>query len=113
VEHLEKDRQYKESDIPQWIYPDQEEEADPALIQQDWLSIKSTMWNYVGVIRTEKRLGRATADIQYLSARTYDFYRKSHLNPMILSLRNGVQAALIVAGAAFRNRKSRGTHYIV
>jgi L-aspartate oxidase len=107
------DATYKESEIPEWIYPDQEEEADPALIQQDWLSIKSTMWNYVGIIRTEKRLERATADLQYLSSRTYDFYRKSHLNPMILSLRNGVQAALIVAGAAYRNRESRGTHYIV
>jgi L-aspartate oxidase len=112
VEHIEREKPYEESDIPQWIYPDQEEEADPALIQQDWLSIKSTMWNYVGIIRTEKRLERATADLQYLSNRTYDFYRKSHLNPMTLSLRNGVQAALMVAGAAFRNRRSRGTHYI-
>jgi L-aspartate oxidase len=113
IEHLEKKRLYKESDIPQWIYPDQEEEADPALIQQDWVSIKSTMWNYVGIIRTEKRLERATADLQYLWNRTHDFYRKSHLNPMTLALRNGVQAALMVAGAAFRNRRSRGTHYIV
>jgi L-aspartate oxidase len=108
-----KERAYVESDIREWIYPDQEEEADPALIQQDWLSIKTTMWNYVGIIRTEKRLERATADLQYLSNRTYDFYRKSHLNPMILSLRNGVQTSLMVAGAAFRNRESRGTHYVV
>jgi L-aspartate oxidase len=107
------EKEYVESEIPEWIYPDQEEEADPALIQQDWLSIKSTMWNYVGIIRTENRLDRATADLQYLSNRIYDFYRKSHLNPMILSLRNGVQTALMVAEAAFRNRESRGTHYIV
>ncbi len=110
--HLVREKSYKESDIPKWIYPDQEDETDPALIQQDWLSIKSTMWNYVGIIRTEKRLERATADLRYLSNRIDDFYRKSHLNPMIVSLRNGVQTAFLVASAAFRNRKSRGTHYI-
>jgi len=111
-EHLVREKSYKESDIPEWIYPDQEDETDPALIHQDWLSIKSTMWNYVGIIRTEKRLERATADLRYLSNRIDDFYRKSHLNPMIVSLRNGVQTAFLVASAAFRNRKSRGTHYI-
>ncbi len=110
--HLTREKSFKESDIPEWIYPDQEDETDPALIQQDWLSIKSTMWNYVGIIRTEKRLERATADLRYLSSRIDDFYRKSHLNPMIVALRNGIQTAYLVASAAFRNRKSRGTHYI-
>ncbi len=110
--HLNREKSYKESDVPEWIYPDQEDETDPALIQQDWLSIKSTMWNYVGIIRTEKRLERATADLRYLTNRIDDFYRKSHLNPMIVSLRNGIQTAFLVASAAVRNRKSRGTHYI-
>lgn len=113
TEHFKGEKQYKESDIPAWIYPDQEEEADPALIQQDWFSIRSTMWNYVGIVRTVKRLDRATADLQYLTNRIDDFYRKVHLNPMILSLRNGNRAAYLVATAAFLNRKSRGTHYIV
>ncbi len=111
--HVTGEKSYVESDVPEWIYPDQEEEADPALIQQDWVSIKSTMWNYVGIIRTEKRLERATADLRYLSNRIDDFYRKSHLTPTIVSLRNGIQTAFLVAGAAFRNRKSRGTHFVV
>ncbi len=110
--HLDRETLYAESDIPKWIYPDQEEKVDPALIQQDWVSIKSTMWNYVGIIRTEKRLERATADLRYLANRIDDFYRKSHLTPMIVSLRNGVQAAFLVAEAAFRNRSSRGTHFV-
>jgi L-aspartate oxidase len=113
AETFHKEKLYKESDIPAWIYPDREEEEDPALIQQDWLSIKSTMWNYVGIIRTVKRLERANADLKYLANRAEDFYRKTHLNPMILSLRNGIGTALVVAKAAFTNRKSRGTHYIV
>ncbi len=110
--NFENKKSYKESDVPAWIYPDNEEEADPALIHQDWLNIRSTMWNYVGIIRTVKRLERATADLQYLSNRIYDFYRKSHLTPRILSLRNGISTALVVAKAALTNRKSRGAHFI-
>jgi L-aspartate oxidase len=113
AEHFEGKESYEESDIPAWVYPDREEDADPALIRQDWLNIKSTMWNYVGIIRTVKRLDRATADLQYLTNRIDDFYRKTHLSPMILSLRNGMGTACLVARGAFLNRKSRGTHYIV
>ncbi|OPX93390.1 MAG: L-aspartate oxidase [Syntrophorhabdus sp. PtaB.Bin006] len=105
-------KSYKESDIAAWIYPDKEEEVDPALIHQDWLTIRSTMWNYVGIIRTFKRLDRAKADVGYLINRTNEFYRKAHLSPLLLNLRNGIQTALIVVEAAFRNRKSRGAHYI-
>jgi L-aspartate oxidase len=106
------ERPYQESEIPSWQPPEKEEEVDPALIQQDWLSITSTMWNYVGIIRTIKRLERGTDDLRYLKNRIDDFYRKAHLTPMVLNLRNGIQTALIVAEAAFSNRKSRGAHYI-
>jgi L-aspartate oxidase len=105
-------KSYRESDIPKWVYPDKEEDVDPALIHQDWLNIRSTMWNYVGIIRTVKRLERATADLQYLSSRINDFYRKVRLNRTIVGLRNGVSTALLVARAAFQNRKSKGAHYI-
>ena len=110
--HFEGEKPYKESEIPPWQPPEKEEEVDPALIQQDWLSIKSTMWNYVGIIRTIKRLERGRADLRYLKNRIDDFYRKAHLHPMVLNLRSGIQTALIVAEAAFANRNSRGAHYI-
>jgi len=110
--HFDREKLYKESEIPPWQPPEIEEEVDPALIQQDWLSIKSTMWNYVGIIRTIKRLERGRADLRYLKNRIDDFYRKAHLTPMVLNLRSGIQTALIVAEAAFANRNSRGAHYI-
>ncbi len=103
---------YKESDIPPWQFPERTEETDPALIQQDWVSIKSTMWNYVGIIRTTRRLERALADIGYLKNRVDDFYRRAQLVPMVIDLRNGVRTARIVAEAALKNNVSRGAHYI-
>src|SRR4030042_6927771 len=110
--HFEGEKPYKESEIPSWQFPETEAEVDPAFIHQDWLSIKSTMWNYVGIIRTLKRLERGTADLRYLKNRIDDFYRKAHLTPWVLNLRSGIQTALIVADAAFANRTSKGAHYI-
>ena len=112
ADHFVSEKPYQESEVPLWQYPETEEEVDPALIQQDWLSIRSTMWNYVGIIRTIKRLERGRADLRYLKNRIDDFYRKAHLHPMVLNLRNGIQTALIVAEAAFSNRNSRGAHFI-
>ena len=103
---------YKESDIPPWQFPERSEDTDPALIQQDWVSIKSTMWNYVGIIRTTRRLQRARADIGYLKNRVDDFYRRAQLVPMVIDLRNGVRTARIVAEAALKNNVSRGAHFI-
>lgn len=105
-------RPYKEADIPPWQFPERTEETDPALIQQDWVSIKSTMWNYVGIIRTVRRLERAWADIGYLKNRVDDFYRRAQLVPMVIDLRNGVRTARIVAEAALKNNVSRGAHFI-
>ncbi len=112
AENFVEGKPYKESEIPAWIYPDKEEEVDPALIQQDWLSIKSTMWNYVGIIRTIKRLERGVADLRYLRNRIEDFYKRAHLTPNLISLRNGIQTALLIAEYAFRNRRIKGAHFI-
>jgi len=112
VEHFNDKKIYKESEIPPWRFPEKEEECDPALVQQDWVSIKSTMWNYVGIIRTVKRLERAQADLDYLKNRIDDFYRRIHLVPMVINLRNGIRTARIVAESAFKNRVSRGAHFV-
>lgn len=112
LERLKKERDTVAlEDIKSWIYTGKEE-ADPALILQDWLSIKSIMWNYVGIVRTRERLERAVADLEYLNRRIEKFYRNAHLGKEKVELRNGVQTALIIAQAAMKNRVSRGCHYI-
>ncbi len=87
------------------------EEVDPALVIQDWSSIKSTMWNYAGIVRTRKRLDRALADLNYLEHRIEQFYRETKLSDDIIGLRNAIQVARMVTEAARRNRESRGCHY--
>jgi L-aspartate oxidase len=97
--------------IPDWIFPIAEE-ADPILTYHDLLNIQMTMWDYVGIIRTKKRLYRAIADLNYLSHRIESFYREARISRRLLELRNAVETALIIARAAYGNGKSLGCHYI-
>jgi L-aspartate oxidase len=101
----------QESDVHGWHYPERAEAVDPALINQDWLTIRSTMWNYAGIIRTRKRLERAKADLEYLSHRIEKFYKEASLDPKIVGLRHGIQVALMITHAALANPKSAGAHY--
>lgn len=90
-----------------------DEYIDPALIRQDWLTIKNTMWNYVGLIRTRQRLHRATTILRHLQSEVEQFYQKAKMTKEMIQLRNGVQTAIAVTSATLESRVSRGTHYIV
>jgi L-aspartate oxidase len=100
------------SRIPAWESIGLEEEVDPVLFRQDWVSIRHTMWNYAGIVRTRKRLKRANDDLSYLSHRIERFYRSTRLSRDLLELRNGIVTARSVAEAARRNPTSAGCHYL-
>jgi len=97
--------------IHPWRYPSREEPIDPALINQDWLTIRSTMWNYAGVLRRSKRLERAKADLEYLKHRIERFYQESAMDASLVGLRHGIEAALLVVHAALANPVSAGAHF--
>lgn len=113
AEGIERDR--SENPVPRLgdVIPWEVEhgEVDPALIKQDWTTIKMTMWNYVGLVRARKRLTRALKILRELQFEVEDFYRRARVSDDIIGLRNGVQTALAVTHAAYRNRVSRGGHY--
>ncbi|HOJ14996.1 MAG TPA: L-aspartate oxidase, partial [Deltaproteobacteria bacterium] len=88
------------------------EKEDPALIAQDWMVIKNTMWNYVGIVRTSARLKRAIEDMRHMYQRIEEFYKETPISKDIISLFHGTQSAIMVAEAALRNRTSIGCHYI-
>jgi L-aspartate oxidase len=111
AERFEPEIPFKRSEIHPWYYPRKEEEIDLALIQQDWLTIRSTLWNYAGIIRTRKRLERAKADLEYLLHRIEKFYREAQMDAKIVGLRNGILVALMITRAALSNPVSRGAHF--
>jgi L-aspartate oxidase len=110
--HFSEARPYRASEIQPWYHSAKEEAVDPALVNQDWLTIRSTMWNYAGVIRTRKRLERAKSDLEYLSHRIEKFYQAARIGPAIVGLRHGILVALMITRAALANTVSRGAHFI-
>lgn len=95
--------------IAPWCY--EREPVDPALITQDWLTIQHTMWNYVGLARTGKRLQRAHKILAELHTEVDDFYRKGEMSDALIGLRNGLLAARAVLDAAIEARHSVGCHF--
>ncbi|RLB28761.1 MAG: L-aspartate oxidase [Deltaproteobacteria bacterium] len=96
--------------IREWIPAGELENEDPALIAQDWMVIKHTMWNYVGIVRSSQRLKRAIRDLRHMYSRVEDFYKETAVSKDIISLFHGLQSAILVAEAAQRNRRSIGCH---
>jgi L-aspartate oxidase len=99
--------------IPDWepvLGPSNE---DPALIAQDWSALRHTMWNYVGIVRTQERLARAVADLRHQLGRLTEFYRSTPLSAALVDLFHGCTAAGLIAAAAQRNPTSVGCHYVV
>ncbi len=99
------------ADIPTWRDEGLTEVADPALISQDMATIQNIMWNYVGLVRSTHRLDRAISDLRNLQIDITRFYASTKLSDELIGLRNSVQAALIVAQAAWENKVSQGCHY--
>jgi len=100
-------------DLAQWRKPEEPEPTDPLLIDQDWGLIRSTLWNYAGIVRTGTRLVRAKADLHYLNHRIERFYHEASLSRELLELRSGILCARLILNAALQNPESRGCHYRV
>lgn len=84
---------------------------DPALIWQDMSVIKHMMWNYVGLVRTTRRLQRAMRELRQLETEIENFYRATSLTDGLIGLRNAVRTSVIVAASAWENKTSMGCHY--
>lgn len=98
--------------IPEWIYPANQEEFDDVLIGNDLLSIQTLMWNYVGIVRTGKRILRALSDLNYLNHRIESFYKEARVTRELVELRNAVLSATLVTRAAARSKTSVGCHFM-
>jgi L-aspartate oxidase len=87
--------------------------ADPTLIRQDLELLRSTMWNYAGIVRSPRRLARARRILLELREEIQGFYRDCRLSRELIELRNAVQTALLVVHAAALNPRSRGCHHVI
>lgn len=88
------------------------EEVDLSLVNQDMVTLKQSMWNYVGIIRSRNRLARARAMFRELQDEVSKFYKNAVLHDSLIGLRNCIEVSHMVVDASLRNRESMGCFYL-
>ncbi len=106
---------WDEFDAPPAIRPWDESRVtdsdEEVIIKQNWTEIRRFMWNYVGIVRTTKRLERAKHRIAMLTGETEEYYAHFRVSTDLIELRNLLQCAELIVRSALARHESRGLHY--
>lgn len=96
---------------PDWILPTEKNEDELVVISHMWDEIRRLMWNYVGIVRSNKRLKRALNRLENIQEEVRDYYSDLQMSPDILELRNIALVADLTVRCALKRKESRGIHY--
>jgi len=97
--------------LPRWDESRVTDSDEEVVIQHNWHELRLFMWDYVGIVRTTKRLERALHRVELLQREIQDYYQNFKVSNNLLELRNLVQVAELIIRCAMNRKESRGLHY--
>ncbi|MDO9516148.1 MAG: L-aspartate oxidase [Syntrophales bacterium] len=97
--------------IPPWDPKGATESDESIVVSNNWEEIRMCMWNYVGIVRSNKRLERAKRRIDMIAGEIEEYYRNFTITPNLLELRNIATVAGVIIECSCLRKESRGLHY--
>ncbi|MDC0067105.1 L-aspartate oxidase [Verrucomicrobia bacterium] len=111
LQNKKEKQKFEDLMIPDWTSGEAEDVDELVVIYHNWDEIRRLMWDYVSIVRTNKRLKRAATRLQNLSKEVQEFYWNFKICSELLELRNLVETASLIVRCAQRREESRGLHY--
>lgn len=97
--------------VPAWDDSQVTNPDEDVVILQNWDELRQTMWNYVGIVRTTKRLERALHRIEMLKKEITEYYQDYQVSKNLIELRNLVLVSEMIVRCAMHRKESRGLHF--
>jgi len=97
--------------LPEWDESQVTDADETVVISHNWAELRRFMWDYVGIVRTTKRLERAQHRIKLLHEEINEYYNHFHVSSDLLELRNLVMSADLIVQSALSRHESRGLHF--
>jgi L-aspartate oxidase len=111
AQHILQANNHAPSSLPVWDESRVTDADEEVLITHTWDELRRFMWNYVGIVRTDKRLSRALHRIHMLRDEVQEFYSNFKISNDLIELRNLLQVAELIVQSAISRKESRGLHY--
>ncbi|WP_180170640.1 L-aspartate oxidase [Acinetobacter sp. YH12027] len=102
---------YQAPHVPEWDDSQVTNPDEDVVILQNWDELRQTMWNYVGIVRTTKRLQRALHRIEMLNREITEYYQDYQVSKNLIELRNLVLVSEMIVRCAMERKESRGLHF--